>query len=419
MNNRKNEYGILPIKEQYEIIDDLLEHRLKNLLPQLMGKTGVDLWVVPSREYNEDPVFKTLVPSLQKTASRLSILVFYYNGKSVECYSIFGPNQRLDRLYKGIWDRNKEDQWQCLKSLVEKIQPEKIGINYSEKHGITDGITRSLFEKVMTTIGTDDQTKIVSAEDLGRLWLETRTEKEIELYPKVYRVATSIIERAFSRETIAPGETTTDDVQWWMHEIIDDLGLEAWFSPDVTLQRKGDSRFRIFNETIEGGDLLHCDIGIEYLTLCTDTQRMAYVLKPGEKEVPKDLKNGFEKAKEFQDIVAGEFKEGKTGNEILNQSRIKGKKRGLEPTLYTHPIGLHGHGIGMNVGLFEEQEFVKNSGEHPLSDRTCYALELNIRTRIKAWDDQEVHFMLEETTGYYNGKLHYLPSRQERLIVVK
>ena len=418
MNSRKEEYGILPIKKQYEIIDDLLEHRLEQLLPKLMAEAAIDLWIIPAREYNEDPVFKTLVPALQKTASRLSILVFYFNGKTVERYSLFGPNQRLERYYKGVWDRNKEDQWQCLKNLVDSLQPKTIGVNYSENDGMTDGISHALYEKLIGTLGSDWEKKIVSAKDLSRTWLETRTTKEIDLYSEVYQVATRIIDRAFSSETITPGLTTTEDIQWWMHEVINDLGLNAWFSPDVSVQRKGDSRFRIFDEIIKPGDLLHCDIGLEYLSLCTDTQRMAYVLKDGEKEVPKDILEGFEVAKQFQDIVAGEFNVGRTGNEILESSLNIAKNQGLNPRLYTHPIGFYGHGIGMNVGLFEEQEFVKISGEHRLRDATCYALELSIWKILESWDNQQVYFMLEETTAFVNNKLHYLPKRQETLIII-
>lgn len=419
MNNRKEEYGILPIKNQYEIIDDLLEHRLEHLLPKLMKEAGVDLWIVPAREYNEDPVFNTLVPSLQKNASRLSILVFYFNGKTTERFSIFGPNQRLERYYKGIWDRENEDQWECLKNLITHLKPETIGVNYSESQGLADGISHVLYEKLKTALGTPWEKKIISAENLSRMWLETRTKKEIDLYNEIYKVATNIIEKAFSSEVITPGLTTTEDVQWWMHEVINDLGLSAWFSPDVSLQRKGDDRFRIFDEIIQEGDLLHCDIGLQYLTLCTDTQRMAYVLKKGERKVPRDLAEGFQEAKAFQDIVAGEFKEGRTGNEILKNSHKSAKERGLNPRLYSHPIGLYGHGIGMNAGLFEEQEFVKVSGELPLRNATCYALELNVWKTIPSWDGQKVYFLLEETTAFVDNALRYLPNRQEALLVIK
>ncbi|NBG88186.1 M24 family metallopeptidase [Isachenkonia alkalipeptolytica] len=419
MNNRKEKYGILPLKKQYEIIDNLLEHRLDHLLPKLMKETGIDLWILPSREYNEDPVFNTLIPPLQKTASRLSILVFHFNGETMKRYSIFGPNQRLERFYENIWDREKEDQWACLNHLVTSLQPKTIGVNYSENAGLTDGISHGLYEKLKTTLGSSWEKNMVSAENLSRRWLETRTKKEIALYQEVYAVAASIIEDAFSGETITPGKTTTEDLQWWIHEVINDLGLRAWFSPDVSLQRKGDPRFRIFDQVIQEGDLLHCDIGIEYLTLCTDTQRMAYVLKDGETEVPKDLVEGFEEAKAFQDIVAGEFKEGRRGNEILESSLQLAKKQGLHPRLYSHPIGLYGHAIGMNVGLFEEQEFVKTSGEHRLRDATCYALELNIWKSVDCWEGPKVYFMLEETTAFIDNRLRYLPKRQEELLLIK
>ncbi len=419
MNNQKEHYGIRPLKEQYQIMDDLLEHRLEVLMPKLMKESGIDLWIVPSREYNEDPVFSTLIPPLQKTASRLSILVFHFNGKTLERYSIFGPNQRLDRFYKGIWDPSKEDQWSCLKNLVINLQPKTIGVNYSENSGLTDGISHFLYEKLKTALGSPWEKKLLSAETLSRRWLETRTKKEIDLYPEVYKVATKILHKAFSQEIITPWESSTEDVQWWIQETINDLGLQSWFSPDVSLQRKGDPRFRIFDAIIKRGDLLHCDMGIQYLSLCTDTQRMAYVLKEGESQAPRDLMEGFEEAKAFQDIVVEEFKKGRRGNEILKDSLNRGKRQGLHPRLYTHPIGLYGHGIGMNVGLFEEQDFVKSSGEYRLREATAYALELNVWKPLDSWEGQKVYFMLEETTAFFENHLHYLPHRQENLLLIK
>ena len=51
---------ILSIEDQSRVIDDILEDRLDNLLPELMRREGVDMWVIISREYNEDPIMKTM-----------------------------------------------------------------------------------------------------------------------------------------------------------------------------------------------------------------------------------------------------------------------------------------------------------------------------------------------------------------------
>ena len=68
---------ILSEKNRAVKINEILKNRFENVLPELMDKTGIDMWILISREYNEDPVLKTMLPAEWLNARRRTILVFY------------------------------------------------------------------------------------------------------------------------------------------------------------------------------------------------------------------------------------------------------------------------------------------------------------------------------------------------------
>ena len=73
-----NAQDILPLKERAAFINKLQKERLNKLLPQLMEKTDIDRWVLIAREYNEDPIIKTMLPPTWLNARRTTILVFSF-----------------------------------------------------------------------------------------------------------------------------------------------------------------------------------------------------------------------------------------------------------------------------------------------------------------------------------------------------
>lgn len=419
MESIKYNYGILPLKEQYEKIDSRLRERLHVILPELMKRNGLDMWVVMAREYNEDPVYLSLVPKLERTAARLSCLVFSLNENGeFKCLSLCRQNPSIEKYYERAWDQKNETQWEALKRIITEKNPEKIGVNISEGFAMADGLTKNLFDQLEKALGENISTKFTDATDLAVGWLETRSPKELEEYPGIYKVAERIINQAFSLEVITPGKTKTSEVEWWIMERINDLGLTAWFTPTIDLQREGEENSRLDEAIILPGDILHCDVGIEYLGLCTDTQRLAYVRKDGEIDAPEGLQNALKVCNYFQDIVAECFVEGKTGNEILNQALGRAAKEGISATLYTHPIGIHGHGAGPIIGLWDNQVYVPLKGEQRLHDNTCYALELNTSSQVKEWGDQEATIYLEETIAFTGGKIKYIGDRQTAFILI-
>jgi hypothetical protein len=410
---------ILPAEKQAEIINNWLKIRLDTVLPEVMRREKLDMWLVICREYNEDPVFLTLMPARTYYARRTTMLVFFDQGKKGLERLIVRPYAR-GKLYKAAWTRGQTDQWQCLADIVKKRNPKRIGINISDTFAFGDGLTASLKSKLVKTLGKKFASRLCSAENVAVGWLEKRIPQELEIYPYIVSIAHAIIAEAFSNRVIIPGITTTYDVQWWMLKKIKQLGIKHWFHPWVDLQRMENGKP---NESKSGiirrGDLLHCDLGITYLRLNTDTQEHAYVLKKSETDVPEGLKKALQVGNRLQDIFTGEFKQGITGNQLLRIALSKARELGIKGQIYTHPLGYHGHGAGPVIGLWDNQESVPGRGDYPLYYDTCHAVELNARVPVPEWNSQVVRIALEQDAVFTSTGVHYLDGRQTTFHLIK
>ncbi|MBE6108364.1 MAG: aminopeptidase P family protein, partial [Erysipelotrichaceae bacterium] len=332
--------------------------------------------------------------------------------------------------YESVWTHQKDSVWQdpnatyppetqfeCLARIVREIDPEKIGLNYSPTYAFGDGLTYSLYQDIVGALDEKYVKRIVSAEHLCIGWLETRTEKEMAAYTGIMQIAHAMIAEAFSSRVVHPGVTTNEDVKYFMMQKVIDLGLIPWFDFEVSIRRAGVG-YVDGEAVIMPGDILHCDVGLKYLNLCTDTQENAYVLKLGETDAPDYLKDALRQVNRFQEIVCANYKEGRTGNEILKMSREQAIAEGLKPSLYTHPIGYHGHGAGPTLGLWDMQQGVPIQGDYPMYNDTCYSLELNCTVDIKEWNTSFT-LGLETDVLFTNDEVHYLAGRQESFHLIK
>lgn len=417
---------ILDLKAQAEIRNVWLKERLETVLPMVMRRAGIDMWVLIAREYNDDPVLKTMLPATEFTARRRTVLIFYDNGRSVE--RVLVGRYKMEGLYTPSWDKGVEpDQWARIGELVRERNPKKIAVNMSERFGLAAGLSKSQYDGLVRALGPELSARIVSGEALGIGWLETRTRSEMARYPGIVAIAHGIIAEGFSRTAITPGKTTAADLEWWYLERIRALGLETWFGPSVAIQRAGD-RDHEFIAAFDGstaatvilpGDLLHVDFGITYLGLNTDTQQHAYVLKPGESDAPAGLKAALVEGNRLQDILTGNFVTGRSGDEILLKSLADAKAAGLNPAIYTHPIGYHGHGAGPTIGLWDQQGGApERGGRYPLYPMTAYSIELNVTVEPPEWGGQSIRIMLEED-AFFDGKtVSYINGRQTRFHLI-
>ncbi len=415
---------ILPLQKRGEVTDQWLKERVETVLPEIMRRDGIDMWLLISREYNEDPVLKTFLPSFWLSARRTTMLVIYDNGTELETLACARYN--VGEVFVKAWDKEKEpDQWKRLREIIEERDPNKIAVNRSEHFGLADGISSYHYDKLMENLPEKYQQRIVSGERLAIGWLETRTENEMTVYQQICRLAHAIIQEGFSDQVIQPGVTSTDDVVWYYRNRIRELGFIAWFHPTVDIQRKDPEsldHLRSFSERpdqqiIMPGDLIHVDFGITYLGLNTDTQENAYILKPGETEAPEYLLKAYQKGLRLMDILTDNFKTGRTGNEILAATRQQAIAEGIKPSIYTHPIGYHGHGAGPTIGLWDQQEGVPHKGDYPMYANTAYSIELNAAVKIEEWG-KEIRIMLEEDAFFDGEQVRYIDGRQNELFLI-
>ena len=417
---------VLAERERSKVTDEVLAGRFNELLPELMDRTNIDMWVIISREYNEDPVLKTMLPSTWLNARRRTILVFYRDKENDKIEKLAIARYNIGDNIESAWDKEKQpDQWKALADIIKERNPSKIGVNISENFGIADGLVKTDYEEFMQALPEEFENKVVSAEDLAVGWIETRTLREMVIFSDLVNITHNIISEAFSSRVIQPGVTTTDDVVWWMRQKVTDMGLETWFHPTVDIQRTNEKlvdHITAFsdengNNVILPGDLLHCDFGISYLNLNTDCQQMAYVLKGGETEAPEFLQKAFEKGNQLQDILTSNFDTGLSGNQILKKSLEHAKEEGLKASIYTHPLGLYGHSAGPTIGMWDQQEGVPGAGDYTLYENTVYAIELNTEVEIPEWD-KSIRIMLEEAGFWGEDGFRYVNKRQRELMLI-
>jgi len=410
---------LLPLRGQAEIRDGWLRKRLDTIIPELLERLDIDMWLIACREYNEDPVLMSMLPATSMSARRRTMLVFSRERDgSVRRLTL--SRYGYGDLYETVWDPDEEDQHECLARLVAERDPAAIGINRSATFSFGDGLSLTEYSLICEALGDPYTSRIVNAEGLCVGWLERRLPEEIRAYPRLVEIGHQIIARAFSTAVIHPSLTTTDDVVWWMRQTMQDAGLQAWFQPTIDIQAPGQTYQDTDDprRTIMPGDLLHCDMGFHYLGLATDQQQHAYVLRPGESDAPAGLRDALADGNRLQDIHLGLMAVGCTGNEVLRKTLEQAKAEGIRPQVYTHPLGFHGHAAGPIIGLWDRQGGVPGLGDYPLYVDTVYSIELNIVRSVPEWDGQDLRIMLEEDAVLADGAIRWLDGRQESFYLI-
>jgi hypothetical protein len=414
------------LRRRAEVRNAWLRERLGAILPELMAREGFDMWIVAAREYNEDPVIMTLLPEPAMAARRRTILVFARRADGgVDRLTL--DRYGFGEFYARGWDADSgEDQDAALARVVRECDPQSIGLNVSELFAFGDGLTYQEHGKLIGALGEKYADRTLSAERLAVGWLERRIPAELAVYPSIVALGHAIIAEAFSARTITPGITTTDDVVWWMRQTMHDAGLQTWFQPSIAIQAPGqgfDRPAQVGKQPerrtlIQPGDLLHCDMGFYYLGLATDQQQNAYVLKPGETAAPAGLQAALAAGNRLQDIHIAAMAVGKTGNDVLREALAQANAEGLLPSIYSHPLGYHGHAAGPTIGLWDQQGGVPGRGDYALFDDTAYSIELNVRFPVPEWGDQEVRMALEEDAILSGGTVSWLDGRQTELHLI-
>lgn len=409
---------ILAPRERAAVENRILADRLDSVLPAIMRAEGIDLWLLVAREYFEEPVVATMLDAENMHARRRTILILHDPGEGKPFERLTVSRYGLGGLFAPVWDPAQQpDQWQAVANLIAARDPAKIAINSSDLYQFADGMTLSQYDRFMSALAPALHERVVSGEGLAIRWLETRTPAEMELYPSIVRTAHAMMDEAFSRRVITPGVTTAEQVQWWYRDRLLALGLDPWFHPSVAIQRQGVRGMLEGDEVIQPGDLLWTDFGITYLRLNTDTQHLAYVLKPGETAAPVGLRAGLANSNRVQDSLTRAFKVGRSGNEALAIARADAIAAGLDPSIYTHPIGHHGHGAGPSIGFWDNQN-ADPRGSGPIRANTAWSIELTSYAAVPEWGGQQVDFRTEEDAFFDGETVRYIDGRQTEITLI-
>lgn len=420
-----------PLREQAEVEQQWLKLRLERVLPKLMRRHGVQMWLVICREYNEDPVFFSLVSPTVFAARRRTIFVFFDRGEEngVERLALGGgSNGGLYTVYRDPEVENREifgeGQWALLRKLIDERKPATIAIDVSHTHAFSDGLSSGEREALEKALGPENLQRIVRAENLPLEYIETRLPEMLPIYRQMMETVHWLLGRALSNEVITPGRTTTEDVVWWLRQQVNDLGLGTWFHPSVRVQRAASSGVQLLSEehpvVIERGDVLHVDFGITAMRLNTDTQHMGYVLRQGETDVPMGIKQALKNANRLQDLLLERIKPGLSGNDVLAATLSAMKAEGINGTVYTHPIGDHGHGAGPLIGLWDRQSGMPGRGDVLILPESWFSIELQATSPVKEWGGKGLFVGLEEDAVIdAGGRISWVLPRQTEYHLVK
>jgi Xaa-Pro aminopeptidase len=439
------------LQEQAAMQQAWLKKRLDTILPPLMRKHGVDMWVVPMREYNEDPVFGAITAPETFAARRRTIYVFFdacaatnapITTTCVQRIALGGTSQGgvfearrsttqaagdVPSTTLGAGGRGQQaelwgdEQWQALKAVIEERKPRTIGINRSTIFAFSDGLSSGELAGMSAALGPAWTSTFKDAERLPLELIAARLPEEEAFFRTMQERVWSMTQTMFSDKVIVPGKTRTSELVWWWRQRVNDQGLGTWFQPSVEVQRQGKTAAEIGDDPIiERGDVLHCDVGITVARLNTDTQHNAYVLRPGETDAPAGIRKALGAANALQDIVMEEIKPGRTGNEILAASLARMKAQGITGTVYSHPIGLHGHGAGPLIGLWDYQDGVPGRGDAPVIPGMWFSIELQATSPVPEWNGQQVRMAQEEDAIVAaDGRVRWALKRQDKIFLVK
>lgn len=413
---------LLSQREQMDVREIWLKKRLDTLLLPMMRKHGISMWIVVNEEFNSDPATEYIVPPIPMVGSR-DFFIFADTGERLEKIAIVRySEERLKNHYQMV-SVSRDKLAETLRSTIAKYNPKNIALNINGTRGQQNGMSQASYKMLAETLGADTEKKFVSAASFLNDFFDTRLPEELEHYRNAVLVTDILTRRAFSNEVITPGKTTVGDVRWWFLQQINNLGLKTWFQPDIRIQRQAKTTttnqqfLSVADEAtvLERGDLIHIDCGLDYMGLSTDWQKMAYILKKGEKDSPEGLKKALKNTNALQDAIFKVARAGMTGAEVYESAMAEMKRQNIEAMIYSHPIGTHGHGLGASI------DFRKAIGgaEERFRLGSYTSIELNTSTIVPEWNNQKVTMMAEDDAVMTEKGYEFIKPRQTELYLIR
>ena len=416
---------LLSVREQQAVRETWLKKRLDTMLLPMMRQQKIEMWIVTNEEFHADPVTEYIAPPLPYVGRRDFFIFADRGGDKLDRIALVRYSEEHLKLFFDVLNPPGRDIPDTLRRLVQERNPKTIALNMGGTRGATNGITHDAYKFLAETLGQDYASRFVSAAPLIVEYMDTRLPEELEHYRTAVALTEILAKRAFSNEVITPDKTTVGDVRWWFLQQVNNLGLGVWFQPDLRVQRqsqetaKSQQFLEVAEEStvIKRGDVIHIDCGVNYLGLSTDWQKMGYVLREGEKDVPEGLKKALANTNRLQDALFTHIKIGAKGFEVYDATMADMKQAGIEAMIYSHSVGNQGHALGASIDFRRPTSGAPP--EPPFREGSYTSIELNTSTPVAEWGGQKVTIMMEDDAYLTKDGMKWFRPRQTEFYVIR
>jgi Xaa-Pro aminopeptidase len=416
---------LLTVREQQAVRESWLKKRLDTMLLPMMRQQKIEMWIVVNEEFHADPVTEYIAPPLPYDGRREFFIFADRGGDKLDRIAVVRYGEEHLKLFFDVQIPPGRELADTLRRIVTERNPKTIALNMGGTRGATNGITHDAYKFMAETLGQDYASRFVSAAPLIVEYMDTRLPEELEHYRTAVAVTDILTQRAFSNEVITPGKTTVGDVRFWFLQQVNNLGLGVWFQPDLRVQRQSQETGKTLqfldvaaeSTVIQRGDVIHIDCGVNYLGLSTDWQKMGYVLREGEKDVPEGLKKALTNTNRLQDALFTHIKPGAKGFEVYDATMADMKKAGIEAMIYSHSVGNQGHALGASVDF--RRPTAGAPLEPPFREGSYTSIELNTTTPVAEWGGQKVTIMMEDDAYLTKEGMQWFRPRQTSFYLIR
>ena len=313
---------------------------------EILRETDTDLWLVVDKESEvlSDPIMDFVVG---KGVTWLSFFLFFKTG---ETYAIVG-NLDVEKFNRqGLFGQvlpYKGSPKDDLLKILEKLDPQKIALNYSIDSPTADGLTYGKYLKLLQLFeDTDYAKRFISAEEIVSRVRGRKSAEEIRRIKKAVEITLDIYDKIC--DNVKPG-MTEKEVAGFITDERKKTGLEASWDEDhcpsvFTGPQETGAHSGPTDKVLEKGHVFNTDFGVVYEKYCSDLQRTWYILDDGESEPPEEVVHGFNTIVESIQMAFNALKPGVTGIEIDKIARDYIVSKGYKE--YPHALG---HQVGRST----------------------------------------------------------------------
>lgn len=423
-------------QSQWETSCMIRHDKFNYVLPNAMRRNNVDMWIVIDHGRGTEPM---MLDFGIETASGQGIYIFFdRGGDRIERLCLGGPGSSKLSDICGVYDEIMGKA--SLRSIVSERDPEQIALNYLDPYMIgegiynADGLSTTDYKFLVKELGEKYAKRIVSAQDLITDFRGEHVAGEIIEFAKVAQITQRELDRAFSNEVITPGKTTQLEVEMWLEERREDLGLRRTWFPGVGFPESGYRDYQRVGKgtgperVIQRGDLLSVDWGLNRNHFSTDMKRYAYVLRERELEAPAGILKAFEEAIKVREIIRKNVRSGRTGREQFDELKQIIREAGYVYTEVERPsevpgievnVGMHGMGNIAHDVAAGLAEFSPELTEYEIRPNAFLALEFRVFTPSEEWGGKKIPVSIEENVLITERGLEWLHPPQNRVLLIR